>query len=52
MNPEVFEPFRFADMHEEDGNSQKHQLTSATTEYFPFGLGRHAWYNLFSSVKT
>ncbi|KAF8549327.1 cytochrome P450 [Imleria badia] len=41
-NPEVFEPFRFAHMGEESENGPKHQFASTTTEYLPFGHGRHA----------
>ena len=45
-NAHAFEPFRFADLHEEDGEGVKHQFTSTTTEYLPFGHGRYAWYGL------
>ena len=45
-NADTFEPFRFADLREEDGEALKHQYASTTTEYLPFGLGRHAWYVL------
>jgi len=38
-NPEVFEPFRFAHMREDD---PKHQFASTSIEYLPFGLGKHA----------
>ncbi|KAG9308976.1 cytochrome P450 [Chiua virens] len=41
-NPFAFEPFRFADLREEDGESVRHQFVSASPEYLPFGLGRHA----------
>jgi hypothetical protein len=46
-NPEVFEPFRFAHMREDD---PKHQFASTSIEYLPFGLGKHAWYDLTSSI--
>ena len=39
-NPEVFEPFRFADMR---GDGPKHQFASTSMEYLPFGHGKHAW---------
>ena len=42
-NPDVFEPFRFAHMREEDGKGSKHQFASTSIEYLPFGLGKHAW---------
>ncbi|KAN0100091.1 Cytochrome P450 [Tylopilus felleus] len=41
-NPDVFEPFRFADILEEDGKGPKHQFASTSTEYLPFGHGRYA----------
>ncbi|KAF8128435.1 cytochrome P450 [Boletus edulis] len=41
-NPDVFEPFRFAEMHEEDSNGPKHRLTSTSVKYLPFGHGRTA----------
>ncbi|KAI9569394.1 cytochrome P450 [Boletus coccyginus] len=41
-NPEVFDPFRFAEMREDDGKGAKHQFASTSIEYLPFGHGRHA----------
>ncbi|KAF8552682.1 cytochrome P450 [Imleria badia] len=41
-NPEVFEPFRFANISEESESGPKHQLASTTTEYLAFGHGRRA----------
>ncbi|KAG9308977.1 cytochrome P450 [Chiua virens] len=41
-NPFAFEPFRFADLREEDGESVRHQFVSVAPEYLPLGLGRHA----------
>ncbi|KAJ3488343.1 hypothetical protein NLI96_g2934 [Meripilus lineatus] len=41
-NPDVFDPFRFSDMREEDGEGTKHQFVSTSTDYIPFGHGRHA----------
>lgn len=41
-NPEVFNPWRFADMRSEDGEGTKHQMVSTSNEYIPFGHGRHA----------
>ena len=40
-NANVFEPFRFTEMYEEDPEGVKYQLASTATEYLPFG---HAWY--------
>ena len=50
-NPDVFEPFRFADILEEDGKGPKHQFASTSTEYLPFGHGRYAWYGLGSVIS-
>jgi len=41
-NPEEFKPFRFADLRDGDGEGEKHQLVATSTEYLPFGHGRHA----------
>ena len=49
-NPDVFEPFRFAHMREEDGKGTKRQFASMSTEYVPFGLGKNVWYDLASSI--
>ncbi|KAF8446215.1 cytochrome P450 [Boletus edulis BED1] len=41
-NPDIFEPFRFAGMHDEDGSRSKHQCTSTSADFLPFGHGRQA----------
>ncbi|KAG8219264.1 cytochrome P450 [Butyriboletus roseoflavus] len=41
-NAHAFEPFRFADLREQDGEDVKHQFVSTTTEYLSFGHGRRA----------
>ncbi|KAH0837779.1 cytochrome P450 [Lanmaoa asiatica] len=42
-NPEVFDPFRFAEMGTEDGQEgAKHQFAATSPEYLAFGHGRHA----------
>ncbi|PRP84416.1 hypothetical protein PROFUN_08096 [Planoprotostelium fungivorum] len=41
-NPEEFKPFRFADLRDEEGEGAKHQMVATSTEYFPFGHGKHA----------
>ena len=46
-NAHAFEPFRFADLQEENDEGIKHQLASTTSEYLTFGLGRRAWYALY-----
>ena len=42
-NPHEFDPFRFANMRDEDGEGAKHQMVSTSTDYIPFGHGKHAW---------
>ncbi|KIJ13840.1 hypothetical protein PAXINDRAFT_80216 [Paxillus involutus ATCC 200175] len=41
-NAEAFDPFRFANMRDEDGDGAKHSLVSPNLEYFAFGQGIHA----------
>ncbi|KAH7886354.1 cytochrome P450 [Phlebopus sp. FC_14] len=41
-NAGVFEPFRFADIREEEGEGVKHQFVATHPEYLTFGHGRHA----------
>ncbi|KAG6380639.1 cytochrome P450 [Boletus reticuloceps] len=41
-DPDAFKPFRFAEIHDKDGNRVNDQLTSTSVEYLPFGHGRHA----------
>ncbi|KAN0100066.1 Cytochrome P450 [Tylopilus felleus] len=41
-NPEVFNPFRFADIGKPDGEGGKYQFVATSPEYLPFGHGRHA----------
>lgn len=39
-----FRPFRFSDSREESfEEAVRHQLVSTSTDYLPFGHGRHAW---------
>lgn len=42
-NATTFDPWRFSDMREEDGESLKHQFVSTSVEYVSFGHGKHAW---------
>lgn len=43
-DPTVFNPWRFSDIRSQDEQeSFKNQFVSPTTEYIPFGFGRHAW---------
>ena len=42
-NPWEFDPWRFSSMRDESGEGTKHQMVNTSTEYLPFGLGKHAW---------
>ena len=43
-NADEFDGFRFANIRAEvEGESAKNQLVATSTEYLPFGHGRHAW---------
>ena len=42
-NGDVFDPWRFSSMRDEEGESVKHQLVATNVEYIAFGHGRHAW---------
>ncbi|KIJ13791.1 hypothetical protein PAXINDRAFT_80408 [Paxillus involutus ATCC 200175] len=41
-NAEMFDPFRSANMRDEDGDGAKHLFVSTNPEYLSFGHGRHA----------
>ncbi|KIK72385.1 hypothetical protein PAXRUDRAFT_22046 [Paxillus rubicundulus Ve08.2h10] len=41
-NAEMFDPFRFANTRDADGDGAKHSLVSISLEYFAFGQGVHA----------
>lgn len=43
-DPEVFNPWRFSDMRQEEGGALKHQFVSTALDYVSFGHGKHAWY--------
>lgn len=40
----VFNPWRFSDMRDEEGEDTKHHFVSTSPEYIVFGHGKHAWY--------
>ena len=46
-NPNVFQPFRFAEMYKEHNDESRVQLVSTSIEYLDFGYGKHAWYGTF-----
>ncbi|KAF8844252.1 cytochrome P450 [Paxillus ammoniavirescens] len=41
-NADKFDPFRFANMSEEDGDDVKHSFASTSPDHLTFGHGRHA----------
>ena len=43
-NPDVFDPWRFADIRDEEGESFKHQMVHASLKNTSFGVGKYAWY--------
>ncbi|PSS38083.1 hypothetical protein PHLCEN_2v63 [Hermanssonia centrifuga] len=50
-NAEIFNPWRFVDMREEEGEGTKHQMVSTSLEYVTFGHGRHACPGRFFAVN-
>ncbi|KAI6028873.1 cytochrome P450 [Pisolithus orientalis] len=40
-NPNVFKPFRFADMRNKEFEGSRHQMVAITPDLLSFGLGRH-----------
>ena len=41
-DPHVFNPWRFSDLRQ-GSDTVKYQFVSASADYVPFGLGKHAW---------
>ncbi|EPS94649.1 hypothetical protein FOMPIDRAFT_1169461 [Fomitopsis schrenkii] len=41
-NPRQFDPFRFSRMRDDNGEGTRHQMVTTSTDYIPFGHGRHA----------
>jgi cytochrome P450 len=39
-----FQPFRFSQRREDDGEDPQVMLASTSASYIPFGYGHHAWY--------
>lgn len=42
-NADAFNPFRFSNPEDGEGENPRVQLTSVTQDYLPFGTGKHAW---------
>lgn len=40
--PDVFDPFRFSHLREQDGEGTKHQFVNTSVDYIAFGHGKHA----------
>ena len=38
-----FNPWRFSNIREEDGEGTKHQYVATSEDFLPFGYGKHAW---------
>ncbi|KAI0703403.1 cytochrome P450 [Cytidiella melzeri] len=49
-DPFKFDPWRFARMREAEGEAMKQMATTATVDYVPFGLGKHACPGRFFAV--
>ncbi|KAI0804683.1 cytochrome P450 [Irpex lacteus] len=49
-NPYTFDPWRFSRIREEEGNATKQMATTASVDYVPFGLGKHACPGRFFAV--
>ncbi|KAK7686510.1 hypothetical protein QCA50_010108 [Cerrena zonata] len=47
----VFNPWRFSDMRDEDGENTKHHFVSTSSDYIAFGHGRHACPGRFFAVN-
>ncbi|TFK43278.1 cytochrome P450 [Crucibulum laeve] len=50
-NADEFQPFRFSEMREGEGESIKHQMVSLGLDYLTFGNGRHACPGRFFAVN-
>lgn len=40
---DIFDPWRFANMRQEEGEGIKHQMVNTSADYIAFGHGKHAW---------
>ena len=43
-DPFKFDPYRSSRMRQHDVDDVKQQMVTPTTEFLPWGYGRHAWY--------
>lgn len=44
-NPDQFDGFRFHKLRKQEGDTAKHQASTASINYLHFGLGHHVWYH-------
>ena len=51
-NPYEFDGFRFAKLRKAEGGAAESKFLSVspTSEYLPFGLGRHAWWVFLPNI--
>ncbi|OBZ79757.1 Ent-kaurene oxidase [Grifola frondosa] len=42
VDPDVFDPFRFSKLRDDDGEGEKYLYVSTSADYLPFGYGKHA----------
>lgn len=40
---DLFNPWRFSDVREREGNSPRHAMVNTSWDYLTFGHGRHSW---------
>ncbi|KAJ7591499.1 cytochrome P450 [Mycena floridula] len=51
-NPEEFQPFRFSDLRQQEGESIKHQMSTPGIDHLLFGIGRHACPGRFFALNS
>ena len=44
QNAQAFDPWRFAELRDEEGEGLKHSMVSTSPTYLGFGHGKFAWY--------
>ena len=51
-NAHSFDPFRFYNLRNLEGENTKHHFASTSLDYLPFGHGKHAWYGKLCSTLS
>ncbi|KAI6042748.1 cytochrome P450 [Pisolithus marmoratus] len=41
-DPDIFDPFRFSRLRNDEDESDRHQMVAVTQDFLPFGYGKHA----------